>query len=563
MGIIEPAKSAEMQTFIRKELKRNDRIVWWIKWYRAFKLSDAIKNNTNVKLPGDTDEIVSARDNKVFKSQKMLDKAMPGEPSWQEYHARAFNRYFGYNTPQLDHYITMMAQLPEMDKVTWDSGFLPVEMATTLDEIESEWQKATDQEIDVDKYNDEEYEGRSPWTKLIDYGDQAWVLIDKDYCDLEGKAMGHCGNNQGGDGDDRILSFRTIVNEKRHKPHLTFIIDEDGRLGEMKGRSNQKPNEKYHKVIVDLLLHDMVTGLKGGGHDPSNNFSMNDLEKDDRDSIFETKPELAGLKYKVEKGIALETDFMEMADIFSGNLYVENFDFSVDLSTNTVTLGSFDTAADIAAWANDYSFNTLHMLAGVVDEGFTEVDGFEQDEDELKEIVAELDREWLMALEEYVKQHMEDPDYYNEDYLVSIITENESLDDVFDALTSGHRSGLESGTYGEMDEAFDSALRRNGIMWDRNNEHYEWRTTTEEAIDLFDAFSEEEYYDTAEQVTDALQLRDADEARYGYHGFHLDSGVERFVDELREIDALNDIHERIESEQNESVDRMKALAGIK
>ena len=55
---------------------------------------------------------------------------------------------------------------------------------------------------------------------------------------------------------DTVLSLRQKVThdgEKYHRPVLTFILDDRGFLGEMKGRNNNKPSEKYHSYIVELL----------------------------------------------------------------------------------------------------------------------------------------------------------------------------------------------------------------------------------------------------------------------------------------------------------------------
>lgn len=113
-----------------------------------------------------------------------------------------------------------------------------------------------------------------------------WVDLDKGYCDIESKSMGHCGNS-GAKGGDTILSLR----DENNIPHLTFILN-DGKLGEMKGRNNSKPSKKYHPAIVELLKHDWIKQVVGGGYKPENNFMLSDLEDDIKDQLVELKPDL-------------------------------------------------------------------------------------------------------------------------------------------------------------------------------------------------------------------------------------------------------------------------------
>lgn len=112
-----------------------------------------------------------------------------------------------------------------------------------------------------------------------------WVDLEKGYCSEEGKAMGHCGNVADNDGDN-IVSLR----DANGYAHLTFIIN-DGFLGEAKGRGNDKPVKRYHAPIVELLKSKYVESIKGGGHEPQNNFHFDDLH-DDHKKELEHKPHM-------------------------------------------------------------------------------------------------------------------------------------------------------------------------------------------------------------------------------------------------------------------------------
>jgi hypothetical protein len=104
-----------------------------------------------------------------------------------------------------------------------------------------------------------------------------WVSLGDGYCPIEAKSMGHCGNEGAKPGDD-ILSLR----DPEGYPRLTFIVN-DGMLGEMKGRANTKPKKDYHPAIVELLKHDEIKHVVGGGYLPEMNFKLNDLDDETKD----------------------------------------------------------------------------------------------------------------------------------------------------------------------------------------------------------------------------------------------------------------------------------------
>lgn len=112
-----------------------------------------------------------------------------------------------------------------------------------------------------------------------------WVDLERGYCSQEAEAMGHCGN-QGAAQGDNIVSLR----DSEGYAHLTFIIN-DGFLGEAKGRANDKPSQKYHKPILELLKSKHIDAIKGGGYAPENNFDFHDLH-DDHKKELEHKPNI-------------------------------------------------------------------------------------------------------------------------------------------------------------------------------------------------------------------------------------------------------------------------------
>lgn len=139
---------------------------------------------------------------------------------------------------------------------------------------------------------------------IIRDGEWVWVKLDRSECSIEAKAMGHCGNSSGSS-DERILSLRKIVGEDQEgellRPQATFILDQHGYLGEMKGKFNQKPAPDTYPMIVRLLLSDTIRGIKGGGYAPENNFDLTDLPEHIAQEVTEKKPELLPATARFER----------------------------------------------------------------------------------------------------------------------------------------------------------------------------------------------------------------------------------------------------------------------
>jgi hypothetical protein len=152
-------------------------------------------------------------------------------------------------------------------------------------------------------------------TNLVEYGKKiiefedgsAWFDLEKSGCNQEARAMNHCGNGSG-NGRQTVLSYRKPqgVNnngENLWRPYLTFILDiEDGSLGEMKGRANTKPAERYHPYILRLLTdHEPIDKVVGGGYLPEHNFQLSDLDNDTYNNLIQIKPSLFPLGELYEK----------------------------------------------------------------------------------------------------------------------------------------------------------------------------------------------------------------------------------------------------------------------
>jgi hypothetical protein len=187
---------------------------------------------------------------------------------------------------QLGHYLSLDIAEIQNTVFQWQS---PYELNRIFGNAENLWRENLKSRIaDTGKNN-----------IVMDFGDGfAWVNLDRNYCRQEGDAMGHCGNGGNPQEGETILSLRKkeAVDGKNYwTPFATFILDSMGRLGEMKGRGNQKPAERYHKYIVPLLQTDFIKGIKGGGYMPENNFMLSDLPDDQAKKLGEEKPALLSI----------------------------------------------------------------------------------------------------------------------------------------------------------------------------------------------------------------------------------------------------------------------------
>lgn len=138
----------------------------------------------------------------------------------------------------------------------------------------------------------------------------AWYNLGRSACDREGRSMGHGGNAARRGSGDTILSLRRVTDhggKSLHKPLLSFVLDQHGLLGEMKGRFNEKPSKEFYNEIVALLRSPLISGIKGGGYKAENNFSLDDLDGSTRTQLLSEKPDLGGL-YALYKAYGIEDE---------------------------------------------------------------------------------------------------------------------------------------------------------------------------------------------------------------------------------------------------------------
>ena len=272
----------------RRTLRKNDRIVWFLRW---------------VKLWASSAGAAAGITSTALTSAPQDGAPVPG--AMQQYNRR-FGTAYGQGDvvsppalkQQLEHFLSL--PVPEIQNYVFKTE-TPTQLFDLFAGYEAGWRQRIEEERSL-------ITPQSGDEILIKFPDGfAWWLLPRGGCSVEAQAMGHCGNVPSQRPGDRILSLRRQVQRGdivRWYPVATFILDRDGQLGEMKGRGNDKPAPKYHPYILELLRHHIIKGIKGGGYMPENNFAMSDLDPQTREQLIAGKPELKGLLgYYEEEGM--------------------------------------------------------------------------------------------------------------------------------------------------------------------------------------------------------------------------------------------------------------------
>lgn len=248
----------------KQDLKREDRIVWFMRLYKIWTLN-------YYKTMIDNDVVLAEIDKDLKSTAKKANINLMTD----------IIRTPTATLSTLSHFISL--PIPEIQNYTFTNQKYQ-DIWVDFNNFEEEWKRESKGAIAP-------REGDKIVVKFND--NNAWWLLARGSCKEEAEAMGHCGNVPSERPGERILSFRTKQPNGLWKPHLTFILDKDGKIGEAKGRGNEKPTEKYHPYIAKLLSNsDLIKGIKGGGYRPENNFKLSDLSDELREKVFNANEQL-------------------------------------------------------------------------------------------------------------------------------------------------------------------------------------------------------------------------------------------------------------------------------
>jgi hypothetical protein len=269
-------RPAEIEAEIAKaraKLKKNDRVTWWLRLWKIGFMDAQSKRFPEIVAPHVAEKLANEYARRAHCTP--TEALSQGWMVYQDHTLLAtLEQLFSLPIPSIQSHVFRFDD--------------PERILANFRKFETRWQH--DQK--------DSFEDPSSTAILKFANGLAWFNLGRAHCPLEAKAMGHSGNKPREMSGDTILSLREMYHEDGRtmmKPVLTFILDKNGMLGEMKGRFNQRPDPQYYNEIVALLRLPLVHGIKGGGTSPEHNFRLSDLESDVLDSLLAEKPELGGL----------------------------------------------------------------------------------------------------------------------------------------------------------------------------------------------------------------------------------------------------------------------------
>ena len=566
-------RAKEEIQWARKTLKRNDRIVWYLRFVRL----NIIINLMRVFEIEPFREMFDAEVKQFEKnSQRNYSTEGVGGNTVLYNDIDRAARNIPYLHRQLEHYMSYTDKIAKINSYVfaWQPPFY---LFDELGHFEKVWREERQGLIPVENEYGESDEIYMEFTDGF-----AWVLLDRASCEEEGDAMGHCGNAGSPQSGDRILSLRrkVILDSQVHwRPSLTFILHKDGMLGEMKGRGNDKPAAKYHRHIISLLESDIVKGIQGGGYMPENNFSMNDLKPEEADALMEKKPALATPLYYYKRNGVDETLMKMVRDRGVGTRLYRYAPSLIKFSDDgkNAYLAEFENVSEFVDY---YGSDSAKRVYAVVDGEYldTSSSSGKHERSNVWSDIPKTDKHaiglYLLANEEdAVREWCEEEGYEFEEFdpadsddVLGVI---EHMQDSWsDALDAGYHGGCEAGAEKQLFDAVDATLKERWNLVHDMKGFLEYEPSEIATIDaerekagrpkgrtglvhdtkcylatgaegflnfVSDGITDdfEGYFDDGEEI-------EIEEPRYGWDGYDEDAAVERFKEEAPDyLEFLN------------------------
>jgi hypothetical protein len=515
----------------RFTLKRLDRITWFLRYHRLTVIDNLLQAADSRDEHGERIPVIAGEQREALYSLEKRFRSEVNEPQ------------ISPGLSDLTHYMGLPC--PAIQNYRFDRQSV-AKLIGDLRKLEREWIQSRHQEVDHEDTNE----------AVIKFPDGfAWIKLDRHACDKEADAMGHCGN-QYGNSNDRILSLRKKLPNGRYRPSLTFIIDKDGMLGEMKGRANEKPNPRYHPHIIALLKHPMVKDIKGGGYDPQNNFDLNDLTEEQRQDIYAVKPAMMPPKaYYLANGI--DDTFKQKVDAL-----LDMYDHRIIESVQFVERGgkpvaSIDNASEFYELLSRHGDRSCEETIQMLDHDYFDHDHHRHD-DWLVDLVNEFPGGATEQLVAYVRANCGEDlcDHYSvepeelgeidDDEVLRYVQEENEPEEVYYALSDAQAGGVESGTHEEIRKALKDAAERwgggrsdfGGLRWKMDTEpgddgkchlycdmdHFFWLIEGNPAEDEV-ALLADHYFEPIEEKPSVS------EPYHGFNGWDGDYAYQRWLDD--------------------------------
>lgn len=520
-------------TNARKDFKRSDIVLWFLKHYKYSVIKKAIAQG------GPEDHV---------EERKWLSRFEQKHPAWKDNEPKTISHAQRF----LQHNIDLnISQINEF-RITNESFD---QLSAIFDGFETEWRETLDFEA-VEEYG----------TKIVSFPDgSAWFDLERSGCQIEANAMGHCGNGYGQSGQT-LLSYRRPINTPEGvmwSSRLTFVLNKKtGVLGEMKGRANERPAERYHPYIVELLKKDIIKKLVGGGYKPEENFALSHLNDDFRNTLLDEKPSLFSTS--------------ALAKIYSGCLDKCPIDIASslrsDLNREPIIINEerwypLHSGVDKEDICKTFSLKELPKYIKTLDDQYMSIDYMsdikhhsytEETLDGLMEQFPDTHSRLVNELMQRIDQDdLDGIDLNTSRGLIKALLLED--DDLEDAVKRALHSGDEMGAMNELEQAFDKFLKRpfdetNQIILKRGEEDpdnsFSLVVSEQYIFDLMlnDDFSEDEYEPLSDSVFSSIcnneKRNDLNVPYYGFSDFDQDGAIESLHNNL--IDMFPEINEEID-----------------
>lgn len=274
-------------------LKKNSRIVWFMRWVKMYLLQQYANRDQHLKGNAGADDFKKyLRELDKFVKQGM-DKGM----------------VLASLTPpdrlmtELEHFYTdtLQRNIPKLSE--YEPGFsTPNKVLRDLENIEKEASKERSVVTTYEPHRyvtENEVKSKEGWRRVLIVEDGwDWWEIPSHSSRILSRIMsgaeggGHCGTCQNSRSTILVLAeLAEFEGEAAIIAHLSFELGPNGNLLQMKGYKNSKPEKRYHPAIVKLLIeYDDIKGVKGGTYKPETDFKLEDLSREQLEAVEDAKP---------------------------------------------------------------------------------------------------------------------------------------------------------------------------------------------------------------------------------------------------------------------------------
>jgi hypothetical protein len=516
----------------KNDLKKKDRITWYLRFSKLKYIESLLADRSDAAWTNNNNSEETAM---YTKQHDALDKLLDEEIARynKKTKGKKIDRQYVYNLNirqlmhSLEHYLSLPFQKIQDYEFAWQTAG---ELLSELGTLEKEWQA----EVEANK-------GLIPVSDtdkvLIDFKDgYYWVDLQSPSCRREADAMGHCGNVPTARPSQTIFSLRNkkeVAGKQNWKPHLTFIFDKTtGMFGEMKGRNNDKPDDKYHKYIIPLLKLKIVKGIEGGGYMPESNFAISDLPEATAKTLLKKKPKLGRWKDH------LKLFGIEHPEVKEG--LKKAFKDIDDHKTYPIVIAEMTGSELVEEYGNDTAKWIIKVMNG---EEYLHDAGYDYDNSDIRNALSRKNDD---ALEAYVEKKYPER---SEEPFMSVLEEEEP--DIHSQLKMFMDDGYRSGTEAEMAKDIQLAVENPTIDDDNSLEDiivemseknhfldakYKIRTNIKSVVKLLEEFDE---IDEPEDIADHFELDIKIKVDAPYNGYSEFDEV--FFNELVENDIIDNL----------------------